>query len=179
MTQDKLAKSVGVSRSLIAKLETGQVDASYKKVKNIFDTLEQLETELGKTKTVTVGEIHNTKVEYANVSEPVYAVWKRMDRNAFSQVPVKDSAGRDIVGSITERAINRKLLELDSPEKLRNIQVRELMEEPFPTVSVKTSIIDIIPLLQTYQAAITSERGRPVGIVTNADVVNATLKIIQ
>lgn len=56
------------------------------------------------------------------------------------------------------------------PEKLRNVKVRELMEDSFPVVSVKTSIMSVIPLLQDYQAVITSEKGRPVGIVTNADI---------
>lgn len=107
----------------------------------------------------------------------LYAVWKKMGPNAYSQLPVKDSG--EIVGSITERFISKKLLQLDSVEKLRNIKVRELIEEPFPTVSVKTSMIKIIPLLQTCQAIITTERGKPVGIVTNADVLDATMKIIR
>ena len=43
LKQSELAKMAGVSQSLIAKLEAGTVDSSYKKVKTIFDVLDRLE----------------------------------------------------------------------------------------------------------------------------------------
>lgn len=107
LTQGELAKAAGVSRSLVAKLEKKLVNASYIKVKDIFDALEALEAERSNdAMVVAVGRIHNGKIEYASASETVYAVWERMDRNAYSQLPVKDAAS--IVGSITERAISSR-----------------------------------------------------------------------
>jgi predicted transcriptional regulator len=163
-----------VSRSLLAKLEKKLVNASYGKVKDIFDALEALEAERANdAMIVAVGRIHNSKIEYAFASETIHAVWERMDRKAYSQLPVKDAAS--IVGSITERAISRKMAEV-GPEKIRNIKVCELMEDPLPIVSVKTPTRDVVPLLQIYQAVLTQERGEVAGIVTNADVAKLLLQ---
>ena len=41
LTQKQLAREAGVSQSLIAKLESGKAEASYKKVKRIFEALDK------------------------------------------------------------------------------------------------------------------------------------------
>ena len=43
LTQKELAALVNVSQSLIAKIETKKVNPSYRIVKKIFDTFEELE----------------------------------------------------------------------------------------------------------------------------------------
>ena len=44
--QRQLAKIVGVSQSMIAKIETGRINPSYLKTKTIFDLLESLERKI-------------------------------------------------------------------------------------------------------------------------------------
>ena len=43
LSQKELAKMVGVSQSMIAKIETGRINPSYTKTKDIFDLFESLE----------------------------------------------------------------------------------------------------------------------------------------
>ncbi|MFH1779898.1 MAG: helix-turn-helix domain-containing protein, partial [Candidatus Micrarchaeota archaeon] len=43
LKQSELALASGVSQSLIAKMEAERIDASYSRVKAVFDALEQLE----------------------------------------------------------------------------------------------------------------------------------------
>src|SRR3989337_4131762 len=58
LKQAELAKLAGVSQSLIAKLESGKIDTSYKKVKTIFDTLDRLEV---KTK-IQAGKVLHPRI---------------------------------------------------------------------------------------------------------------------
>jgi predicted transcriptional regulator len=85
LTQAELAKRAGVSRSLIAKLETGRLNPSYMVAKRIFDVLEALEREhdVG-IKGVTASQIHNKPVEFAEASELIFKVWNRMKEKAYS-----------------------------------------------------------------------------------------------
>jgi len=113
LTQHELADRANVSRSLLAKLETGKLVPNYVQAKRIFDLLEELEHKQTKRLTDTpVGRIHNTSIEYAGPSETVCEVSIRMAKTAYSQFPVRE--GERIVGSITERGINRKLVEEDA-----------------------------------------------------------------
>jgi predicted transcriptional regulator len=174
LTQAKLAKEIGkgkeVSRSLIAKLETGRISTSYKQAKLIFDTLENLEKMQGvppRLKYITIDQIHNSQIEFAYAYEPVSVVWKRMEKTTYSQFPVKD--GDKIVGSVTERGINRRIMEGD-PEEVKKLPVREVMEDPFPTLSMNTPVAAVMGLLQNYQAILTVKEDKVVGIVTNTDI---------
>lgn len=93
MTQERLAKQARVSRSLIAKLETHGLVPNYVQAKGIFDLLESLEKEQAKKLSlinITVGQLHNPDIEYAEANEPVSVVFDRMSSKAYSQVPVRE-----------------------------------------------------------------------------------------
>jgi predicted transcriptional regulator len=49
--------------------------------------------------------------------------------------------------------------------------VAEVMDEAFPMIAEDTPISIAIPLLQHFQAVLTTKKGRVTGIVTNADLV--------
>jgi predicted transcriptional regulator len=168
LTQADLARRAGVSRSLIAKVEVNRQVPNYRKAKAIFDVLEHLARRRAVTRLdATVGRIHAVPIVYADVAEPILHAWRRMVRHAFSQLPVRD-AGR-VVGSLTERGINRRLMD-DDAAVVRGRRVVGCLEDPFPRVGVATPVTAVIPLLQHRHAVLTSERGVLVGIVTNADV---------
>jgi predicted transcriptional regulator len=168
LTQYELARRAGVSRSLIAKVEVNRQVPNYRKAKAIFDVLEHVAHRQAATRIdATVGRIHAVPVVYADLAEPIPRAWRRMVRHAFSQLPVKDA--ERIVGSITERGINRRFMDGDV-DGVRGLRVVDCLEDPFPIVSVATPVTAVIPLLQHRHAVLTSERGAPVGIVTNADV---------
>ena len=43
-------------------------------------------------------------------------------------------------------------------------------DDPFPVLSVNTLVMNALPLLHSYQAVLTMEKDKIVGIVTNNDV---------
>jgi predicted transcriptional regulator len=141
---------------------------NYRKAKAIFDVLELVARRQVATRIdATVGRIHAVPVVYADVAEPIPRAWRRMVRHAFSQLPVKDAAR--VVGSLTERGINRRIMDGDV-DAVKGLRVTDCLEDPFPIVSLATPVTAVIPLLQHRHAVLTSQRGVPVGIVTNADV---------
>jgi cystathionine beta-synthase len=55
-----------------------------------------------------------------------------------------------------------------------NVAIAEIMEAPFPSVAAGDPVRDAVELLSGEGQAITvSEAGRPVGIVTRADLLES------
>ena len=179
LTQTELARLTGLSRSLIAKVETGRTMPSYEKVKIIFNKLEAIEKKDGTSlRLATIGQVCSSQVEYAEINETIIDVWRKMEVKAFSQFPVrKDSR---IVGSVTERAINKVLIRDDSSEKI-GLTLSTIMEETFPILPAETPLGSVIGLLQHYQAVLVQEHGEVIGIATNTDIgrIFNLIKIIQ
>ena len=168
LTQAELAKLTGLSRSLIAKVETTRMMPSYEKAKIIFDTLDAVEKKAGiSLHAITLGQICSRQIEYAEANETIGEVWRRMEGKAFSQLPVRRDG--QIVGSVTERAINIALMDRNPSEKA-NLTLSTIMEEPFPVLPAETPMATVIGLLQHYQAVLVQEHGEVMGIATNTDV---------
>lgn len=163
MTQHGLAKSAGVSQSLIAKIESGRVDAAYSKVKAILAALER-EQLSGEKK---ASDIMHPEVESAAPSESLHAVAERMRKRSISQLPV--SEGRQLVGSISEQAILSHFS--SGQKKIVTLRVSDAMEEPFPSVLPSTPISAINSLLRHHPAVLVMEKGRIAGIITKADLL--------
>ena len=84
--------------------------------------------------------------------------------------------GRDhaIAGSIGERGLLRHAMA--DPDML-DAQVTGVMEAPFPTVTAQDTVRDAIELLAGPRSALTVvDDGRPVGIVTRSDLLEALAK---
>ncbi|MCJ7632952.1 CBS domain-containing protein, partial [Candidatus Bathyarchaeota archaeon] len=161
---------VDVSRSLITKLETGRLNPSYQVAKRIFEELDQLELERKNAeayKGLSISDIHHSPVAIVEASETVLSVWGKMVDTSFSQFPV--SRGGRIVGSVSERAINRAVISKD-PAVVKGLPISELIEESFPILNLTTPVSVAIQLLQHYQAVLTAEEGNITGIVTNSDI---------
>ena len=137
-------------------------------VAEIFQVLYEA---LSRKRLMDVGEVRamdiaSKEVEMVDADETLLEVWRKMEKTAFSQFPVK-WRGR-VVGSITEKAINQLIQ--SKGLKAREVKVKEVMEEPFPTVPPDATLPIIIYLLQRYQAVLIVERGEVKGIITNADI---------
>ncbi|TRO53655.1 CBS domain-containing protein [Candidatus Bathyarchaeota archaeon] len=165
LKQTELAKSAGVSQSLIAKLESGKIDSSYTKVKAIFDTLESLEV---KTK-IQAGKVLHEEVISIQKNEPVSRVVQLMKRHGYSQLPVFD--GKRPVGSVSEKTIIRLILGGRDLTKISTLPVTEIMEETFPQVGEEAPVSLISSLLQVYSAVLVSKKGIIAGIITKADLL--------
>ena len=170
LTQGELAGLVGVSRTSLSKLENGLADLGYGKVKRIFDELERLERE--RAEGIGLGgysleRVHSVPVECVEAGMVLGDVWARMVERDFSQFPVWREGV--FVGSVTERTINRTILERGLEEAV-SIYVEEVMEPPFPVLDVGIPVRSVILLLQRFQGVLTSRGGVVIGIVSNSDV---------
>ena len=165
LKQAELAKIAGVSQSLIAKLESGKIDSSYSKVKTIFDALERLEV---KTK-MQAGKMLQNKIVSVQKNESVSKVVQLMKTHGYSQLPVFD--GKQPVGSISEKAILRQIVDGRDLAEISALPASEVMEEGFPQVGEDAPLSLISSLLQVYSAVLVLKKGMVVGIITKADLL--------
>jgi len=165
LKQAELAKLAGVSQSLIAKLESGRIDSSYKKVKTIFDAMERLEV---KTKIQACKMLQN-KIVSVQKNEQVSKVVQLMKTHGYSQLPVFD--GKQPVGSISEKAILRQILDGKDMAEISALPASQVMEEGFPQVGEDAPLSLISSLLQVYSAVMVLKKGMVVGIITKADLL--------
>jgi cystathionine beta-synthase len=95
-----------------------------------------------------------------------------LHEHRVSQLPVVSANdGNTIVGSVGERGLLKRAIE--NPQ-LMNTDIVEVMEPPFPNVSTTEPVREAVELVSGDTQAITvSEHGRPVGIVTRADLLES------
>jgi predicted transcriptional regulator len=169
LSQAELASKAKISRTSLVKLENEDIDLRYSKVKEIFDTLEYLESSRGPGSSfqgMTLKDIHNQPIEFVSVDDVLIDVSRKMIETTFSQFPVKD--GEKILGSITEIGINQSI-GVKGKDAL-DLKIREKIEEPFPVISANAPVPTVIALLRSVQAILTADGGSVVGIVTNTDL---------
>jgi cystathionine beta-synthase len=95
-----------------------------------------------------------------------------LHEHRVSQLPVVSAHDpQAIVGSIGERGLLRRAAE--DPAVLGS-EVVDVMEAPFPAVGVTDDVRDAVELLAgERQALLVTDGGRPAGIVTRADLLEA------
>jgi len=164
LTQSQLAELAGVSQSYIAKLEAGNIEPSYVKVKALFEALDRLEQE----KQVSAAQIMNRSVVGIQKTTSVSDAIEVMRRNGFSQLPVMD--GERSVGSISEGTLLDHLLAQKRNEG-QSHDVSDIMDEPFPQVGEDAPVSLLTNLLKFYPAVLVQRKGSIVGIVTKADLL--------
>lgn len=163
ITQQQLARMAGVSQSLIAKIESGRIDAAYSKVKSIIEVLQRE----GYSKEKAAKDIMHAGLEGVAASETLHAAAAKMRKFSISQMPVLE--GKQVVGSISEHTLLAHFTA--DPKKMAGIKVREVMEEAFPTALPLTPISAIAALLRHYPAVLVMEKGNVTGIITKADLL--------
>jgi predicted transcriptional regulator len=166
LTQSGLAKLAMVSQSLIAKIEAGNVDPAYSKIKAIFHALDNEMTKKERKKKAI--EIAVKSVIFVKESDSLEKVMKIIKEKAISQIPVL--RGRDVVGSISDEI----LIDIaENKEKMIVKRVRDVMQESFPIIP-DTSDVDVATsLLHYYKAVLIKKDGNITGIVTKADLIKA------
>lgn len=175
LTQKDLAELTKLNRSTISKIETKNLDPSYKTVKRIFEELEKYQrqtTAPERIKNLTLKDVHNTPVKTVDASQLIHEVTYLMAETNFSQFPVKSKGV--FIGSITERTITKAIYE-NKFKNLSETPTEKIMEEPFPTLSENTPLSLAGPLIMRTQAVLTQRNGEIIGIVTDSDI-GKTLK---
>ncbi len=165
LTQKELAKLCKVSQSFIAKLERGNIDPTYSKIKTISEHL--LPRVFKNSKSIS--EIMTRNIIFARKDEKIKDVAKKMAENGISQLPVIDNG--KVIGSITEQATIEKLSKELDENAIMNEKVENIMEPPFPIMPENTPLELLLYLLSYYQAVLVSSRGQISGIITKSDIL--------
>ncbi|NYT01129.1 MAG: CBS domain-containing protein [Methanocellales archaeon] len=171
LSQKKLASYAGVSQSLIAKIEGGKIDPSYKNVKSIFKALENERSK--QKKTILAREISNKEVVCVDKKDSIYGAIELMQKYDISQLPVYDE--NTPIGIITENVITNHIVQKKDLKKLSKRPVESVMEKELPQISEDAPVEIVIPLLQHSPAVLTIKKGMTTGIITKADL----LKIVR
>jgi cystathionine beta-synthase len=128
----------------------------------------------------TVGDVLFTKTAAGEIPPFVTVQTHQKVKDAISllhehrvsQLPVvSGSDPNTMVGSVGERGLLKRAI--DNPG-LMGSDIVDVMEPPFPAVSTSDSVREAVELLADEGQALTvTEQGRPVGIVTRADLLEA------
>src|SRR5712692_4274644 len=165
ISQRELAKNLGVSQSIIAKIERNKVSPSYALVRKVFTYLDSVHATAGGR----AADVASRPVAYVEFDDAVQKAVHVLQSTGYKQLPVKDD---DVwAGCLYERTISRHLVETNDPRSVLRRQVGQIMDEALPSVAEETPITAIIPLLQQYQAVLVTRKGRVTGIITNADLL--------
>jgi cystathionine beta-synthase len=125
----------------------------------------------------TVGDVLRTKTAAGEIPPFVVVQTSQAVRDAItlfhehrvSQLPVTD--GEELVGSVGERGLLKRAM---SDPQLMSAGIADVMEGPFPSVATADPVREAVELLTCEgQALIVTEHGRPVGIVTRADLLES------
>lgn len=169
LTQGELARAAGVSQSLVAKIERRQVEASFRNGLALLEALGRAEDRVASD--ATVGALATRSLVKVRPDDLLREAARRMRQNAVSQLPVME--GDLMVGSLTDRMVVDCLADPTRASRLDWLIVKEVMREPFPQLDVATPGAVATPLLRHASAVMVTERGRFVGILTQADLFRA------
>lgn len=163
LTQEQLADAAGVSQSLVARIELGEVDPSYSTLKAIVQALNRVER-----REVTLEDLMNTEVVSVGPAETIRDAAETMRERGFSQLPVLDEGVP--VGSVSERDIVHALNETERDD-LAGDEVRTLMGAPFPALDPDEPLDVAIRMLEDRPALLVMRGGRVVGLLTKNDLL--------
>ncbi|NYT11009.1 MAG: helix-turn-helix domain-containing protein [Methanomassiliicoccales archaeon] len=184
LSQRELASKAGVSQSLIAKIESGSIDPSFIKVKQIFDAFEeeirrQKVEGKGLGEQLTVYDLATKGVISVSPNQTIGEVVDRMVKGRFTQLPVMD--GERVVGAITDDRIRGYTIDetrsgSKTYDEVMETPISEIMEPPFSILNDDTSIELASLHLQREEAVLVSRKGVIVGILTSADFLDLGLR---
>lgn len=168
LTQAELARAAGLSQSLVAKIESGKADASYSRVKKVFDTLEASEAR-GERR---ARDVMHRGIVCVKKSDKILKAVALMRRKGLSQLPILDEGGR-CIGSVSEKTVLDALGERKS-KSIREIGTKEVevaIGEAFPVIDENTLLSIVAGLLSHHLAVLVQRRGKLVGIITKTDLL--------
>jgi cystathionine beta-synthase len=135
---------------------------------------------LERTGEARVGDVLRTKTRAGEIPSFVVVQTHHKVRDAIallhkhgvSQLPVVSESDPDtIVGSVGERGLLKRAV--DNPQ-LMGVDIADVMEAPFPSVAASDPVREAVELLSGEGQAVTvADDGRPVGIVTRADLLES------
>ena len=175
LTQSELASQVGISQSLVARIEKGQVNPSLSTLKRILSIIEKQQQSHSTIKDLLKWKAGSTKIQpvvAVQTHEKVRRAVNLMRRYGISQLPVFEK--NVSVGSLSEGTILRKLMLMDS-RKVFALSVQEIMDAPFPTIDVSDSVdVAFMKIASGVEAILAMDGDRPAGLITKIDIIAYT-----
>lgn len=172
LTQKEIAKQCGVSQSTIAKIENGRINPSYRIMRKIFTTLQEIK---GKRRDERTPEgIMTKEVIGVKKSDKMRKAIKKMKKYDYSQLPV--FSNDSCVGSLSEETILKLVAQEKNWTQIFESKVEKYMEDAFPRVSKEAPLTAIIELLKHSPAVLITQEGKIVGILSKADLLDIQLQ---
>jgi predicted transcriptional regulator len=158
LSQAELARLARVSQAHVAKIEAERVDPRLSTVNRILHILRS------RDRRKRCRSVMNPNIISTGPDALVHETVKIMHEHNISQIPVMD--GHAQVGSIDEATIIRNM-----DRNLKRLQVKHIIDRPFPVVDGRDPVEIVQPLLNFHPAVLVAERGRVRGIITKSDLL--------
>ena len=160
LTQEQLAREVGVSQSAVAKIETGNMVPNYNMARRIFEALEKL----SKSREKTAVDVMVKRIKSVGPDDALKKAAGLMVKHGISNLPVLED--RRVAGRISEGAV------VGAGRDNYSRPCRHFMEPPPVSVGEDTPVSTIREILrQDTMVAVVGKEGRIRGIVSRADVI--------
>lgn len=161
LTQTELSKLAGVSQSLIAKIEAGNIDPTYSNTQKIFSALEGL----SKKTEIKADKLMKKNIVSVKENDLIRFAILKMKKYGISQMPVIDD--NKAHGMVSDHLLLESII--TNPDK--EVKVKDIMAENPPTVSKSANIHIISNLLKYYPMVLVAEKGKLLGVITKADLL--------
>lgn len=135
---------------------------------------------MARTHPRTVRDVMSTALQTVVGVDPIHRAARIMDRHGIRQLLVVDDGGR-LVGLLSYRALLRVFSTL-SPAELEELVPVERVMEPDPlTIGPDTALAHAVRILMRHglSALPVVEEGRPVGVLSEHDIVRLTGAILE
>lgn len=164
-TQGALAKAAGVSQSIIAKIEAGNVDPTFSTLSAISRALSATTSKRGKR----AADVMSSPVVGVQEELRIRECADLMKKKGFSQVPV--FSGQRIVGTITDGHIVTLLSEAQDPRRLLDDRVGNHTQPIFAVVGRDTPVEALFSLFRYLPAVLVQTGDKVEGIITKIDLL--------
>jgi predicted transcriptional regulator len=166
-TQKSLAEAAGVSQSIVAKVEAGAVDPTFKTLRAISVALNSRIVTAGKK----AADVMSSPVIGVNSDAKLSECVAIMKKNGFSQMPVF-SEGR-MIGTITEGWILNILATAPTPAEALSQRVGDHVQPVFAVVGRDTPLEALFSLFSYLPAVVVVSGEEVLGIITKIDMLTA------
>lgn len=170
LTQSELAKRIGVSQPLVARIESGDIDPRASTLRKILFVLQGGEKGTG----LTAKDVMKSPVIHARPEDTISDASRIMEEHGFSQLPVIKEGIQ--IGSISEASVVEELSKERDFSRVSRKSVSEAMTDGFPIISPDTDLETLSRLIGMNPAVLVVELGKVIGIITRADLLRLAEK---
>lgn len=164
LRQTELARRAGISQSMVARIEAGNVDPRVSTLNKIVAVLNS-----AGERRITAGSVMHSPVIAVSPADPVSRALEIFGKNNISQLPVIENGVP--VGCISESVIV-KAIEQQRLHRTQPFYVRNFTEPGFPTVPSDMDVETVMNILQQNHAVLVVDGGIVRGVITKHDLIS-------